>query len=127
MEIGRMFSGVPSGHDLECADMSALSKRRCVAAVHSAPGDAPNTLCLANFRLSLWDETIPPRNFSTVHGKSRTTKPRPARQSGSLSGRAQTSRRRLRHDATGRGRNINANPMHVFSRGMTIHPVRLMD
>ena len=35
------------------------------------------------------------RSFSTVHGKSRTTKPRPARQSGSLSGRPQTSRRRL--------------------------------
>src|ERR1039457_3447705 len=48
------------------------------------------------------------RSFSTVHGKSRTTKPRPARQSSSLSGNAQTSRRRLamthRH-----GRNINAN------------------
>ena len=27
------------------------------------------------------------RSFSTVHGRSRTTKPRPARQSGSLSGR----------------------------------------
>jgi hypothetical protein len=35
------------------------------------------------------------RSFSTVHGKSRTTKPRPARQSSSLSGNAQTSRRRL--------------------------------
>src|ERR1039457_2846011 len=35
------------------------------------------------------------RSFSTVHGRSRTTKPRPARQSGSLSGRPQTSRRRL--------------------------------
>jgi len=35
------------------------------------------------------------RRFSTVHGRSRTTKPRSARQSGSLSGRAQTSRRRL--------------------------------
>jgi hypothetical protein len=30
-----------------------------------------------------------------VHGSSRTTKPRPARQSGSLSGNAQMSRRRL--------------------------------
>ena len=29
------------------------------------------------------------------YGRSRTTKPRPARQSGSLSGNAQTSRRRL--------------------------------
>ena len=36
-----------------------------------------------------------PRCFSTVHDRSRTTKPRPARQSRSLSGRAQTSRRRL--------------------------------
>src|ERR1019366_5028745 len=49
------------------------------------------------------------RSFSTVHGRSRTTKPRPARQSGSLSGRGQTSCRRLaithRH-----GRNINAHP-----------------
>jgi hypothetical protein len=34
-------------------------------------------------------------SFSTVHGRSRTTKPRPARQSGLLSGRPQTSRRRL--------------------------------
>ena len=57
--------------------------------------DKPDTMCLANFRLSLWDETIPARSFSTVHGRSRTTKPRPARQSGSLSGNAQTSRRRL--------------------------------
>jgi hypothetical protein len=37
--IGRMFSGVPSGHDFV--------------------GDAPDTLCLANFRLSLWDENCP--------------------------------------------------------------------
>ena len=35
------------------------------------------------------------RSFSTVHGRSRTTKPRPARASGSLSGNAQTWRRRL--------------------------------
>jgi hypothetical protein len=35
------------------------------------------------------------RSFSTVQGRSRTTKPRPARQSGPLSGKAQTSRRRL--------------------------------
>ena len=49
-------------------------------------------------------------------GRSRTTKPRPARQSRSLSGRPQTSRRRLamthRH-----GRNINAHPTRGFSRG----------
>ena len=49
------------------------------------------------------------RSFSTVHGRSRTTKPRPAFQSRSLSGNAQTSRRRLA--MTHRlGRNINANP-----------------
>jgi hypothetical protein len=34
-----------------------------------------------NFRLSIRDESIPARSFSTVHGRSRTTKPRPARQS----------------------------------------------
>jgi hypothetical protein len=34
------------------------------------------------------------RSFSTVPGRSRTTKPRPARQSGLLSGNAQTARRR---------------------------------
>src|SRR5665213_2533655 len=47
------------------------------------------------------------RNFSSLHGKSRTTKPRPAFQSGSLSGSAQT----FCHDAAGGGRNINANPL----------------
>ena len=53
--------------------------------------------------------TSPPAN------QGRTTKPCPARQSGSLSGRVQTSRRRLarthRH-----GRNINAHPPCGFSR-----------
>ena len=48
-------------------------------------------------------------SISVVHGKSWTKEPRPACQSGALSGNAQTSRRRLamthRH-----GRNINANP-----------------
>jgi hypothetical protein len=55
---------------------------------------------------------------SSPTNQGRTTKPRPARQSGSLSGNAQTSRRRLamtrRH-----GRNINANHgAKVFKRGM---------
>jgi hypothetical protein len=52
------------------------------------------------------------RSFSTVHGRSRTTKPHPARQSGSLSGNAQTARRCLamthRH-----GRNINAHHLDM--------------
>ena len=56
------------------------------------------------------------------YGRSRTTKPRPARQSGSLSGNAQTPRRRLamthRH-----GRNINANPTRGFSRGRWTIPI----
>jgi len=42
-------------------------------------------------------------------GRSRTAKPRPARQSGSLSGNAQTPRWRLAM-AHWHGRNINANP-----------------
>ena len=40
---------------------------------------------------------------SSPTNQGRTTKPRPARQSGSLSGRAQTSRRRLAMTPAGGG------------------------
>ena len=57
------------------------------------------------------------RSFSTVHGRSRTTKPRPARQSGSLSGNAQTARRRLARMRQAVGEISMPIPTRGFSRG----------
>ena len=61
---------------------------------------------------------------SSPTNQGRTTKPRPARQSGSLSDRPQTARKRLAMTHR-QGRNIYANPTRGFSRGWRmILPVR---
>jgi hypothetical protein len=59
-------------------------------------GDAPDTMCLANFRLSLWDEAASgaPERFAF-------------RQAANIA-------QAFGHDAAGGGRNINANSVTQF-------------
>jgi len=57
------------------------------------------------------------RSFSTVHGRWRTTKPRPARQSIRFPAGANVARRlAMTHR---QGRNINANPGTPIFKGRT--------